>query len=382
MTRLKGELEGARQELMNKENARKTLEAEVEALTAQLDAGQGEVKIVKAEVVKAQRSCMETQRVLDDLKTRQQKVREEGLKKLTARMLWKSIRFEFDAWREVASAALHLRKVSYLEEERDDRSKALEEAVATADRLERDIAALKDEMAAQQAASLEKVRTLTAEMRDEAEQEIARMRERFEEAIAAESEEKRRLKEQIDVLHATGEAEAARRMAEIGDLREKLEEAIATKEQLLKDMTKALGVKEEELAVFEERQKMNEAARQKRAIEVCSRVVGHWQHRVSGAAFESWRLHEMEQRRMRELCSRVVVKMMKRGMDAAFVFWQAQATRQRRTREVCARAVTKMQRLGVDCAFTTWREDVEEQKAERALEAAERAKAEAVVEAA
>lgn len=282
MTRLKGELEGARQELMNKENARKTLEAEVEALTAQLDAGQGEVKIVKAEVVKAQRSCMETQRVLDDLKTRQQKVREEGLKKLTARMLWKSIRFEFDAWREVASAALHLRKVSYLEEERDDRSKALEEAVATADRLERDIAALKDEMAAQQAASLEKVRTLTAEMRDEAEQEIARMRERFEEAIAAESEEKRRLKEQIDVLHATGEAEAARRMAEIGDLREKLEEAIATKEQLLKDMTKALGVKEEELAVFEERQKMNEAARQKRAIEVCSRVVGHWQHRVSG----------------------------------------------------------------------------------------------------
>ena len=171
-------------------------------------------------------------------------------------------------------------------------------------------------------------------------------------------------------------------MAEIGDLREKLEEAIATKEQLLKDMTKALGVKEEELAVFEERQKMNEAARQKRAIEVCSRVVGHWQHRVSGAAFESWRLHEMEQRRMRELCSRVVVKMMKRGMDAAFVFWQAQATRQRMTREVCARAVTKMQRLGVDCAFTTWREDVEEQKAERALEAAERAKAEAVVEAA
>ena len=144
------------------------------------------MKIVKAEVVKAQRSCMETQRVLDDLKTRQQKVREEGLKKLTARMLWKSIRFEFDAWREVASAALHLRKVSYLEEERDDRSKALEEAVATADRLERDIAALKDEMAAQQAASLEKVRTLTAEMRDEAEQEIARMRERFEEAIAAE----------------------------------------------------------------------------------------------------------------------------------------------------------------------------------------------------
>ena len=77
LSKLAGELEGARQELMKSENARKELEAEVEALTAQLDAGQGEVKIVKAEMVRVQRSCMETQSLIDDLKKRQQKVREE-----------------------------------------------------------------------------------------------------------------------------------------------------------------------------------------------------------------------------------------------------------------------------------------------------------------
>jgi hypothetical protein len=215
LSKVAGELEGARQELMKSENARKGLEAEVEALTAQLDAGQGEVKIVKAEMVRAQRSCMETQSLIDDLKKRQQKVREEGLKKLTARMLWKSVRFEFDVWRGETTASLHLLKVGYLEEERDERAKALGEAVAAADKLERDISTLKEAMASQQAASLDKVKSLTAEMQDEA----AR---RMEEAAAA----------------------LADREAEIAGLREKLKETELAKEQLLADMSQALGLKD------------------------------------------------------------------------------------------------------------------------------------------
>jgi hypothetical protein len=202
LSKLAGELEGARQELMKSENARKELEAEVEALTAQLDAGQGEVKIVKAEMVRAQRSCMETQSLIDDLKKRQQKVREEGLKKLMARMLWKSVRFEFDAWRGETTASLHLLRVGYLEEERDERAKALGEAVAAADKLERDISTLKEAMASQQAASLDKVKTLTAEMQDEA----AR---RMEEAAAA-----------LSSAVSAKETEIAQQAAQIADLKE------------------------------------------------------------------------------------------------------------------------------------------------------------------
>jgi chromosome segregation ATPase len=195
------------------------------------------------------------------------------------------VRFEFDAWRGETTASLHLLRVGYLEEERDERAKALGEAVAAADKLERDISTLKEAMASQQAASLDKVKSLTAEMQDEAarrmeeaaaaladrEAEIAGLREKLKETelakeqLLADMSQALGLKDAAEKARAESTMEAAERAgigarelskvagelegarAEIAGLREKLKETELAKEQLLTDMSQALGLKEEEL---------------------------------------------------------------------------------------------------------------------------------------
>jgi len=171
--------------------AMKQLQAQVESLCAELDEGRGEVRIVRAEVVKAQRSCMETQKILDTVQDTQRKLRDERLKKFTARMLWKTARFEFDAWREMTTASLHLLKVSWLEEERTDKATSLEEALATAGKLKQDVSTLEDEVVALKAAA-----------------------SAMGEHATAQDEEKRRLLEHIDMLQSAGEAMSGRMKGE------------------------------------------------------------------------------------------------------------------------------------------------------------------------
>jgi chromosome segregation ATPase len=302
------QLEGARQELMKSESARKGLEAEVEAL----------VKIVKAE--------------------------------------------------------------------RDERATALAEAVAAADKLERDIATLKEAMASQQAASWDQIETLTAEMQDEA----AR---RTEEAVAA----------------------LADREAEIARLREKLKETELAKEQLMTDMSQTLGALGEAVAAADKLEQKVEDMKQQQArgsetlrgsmikarertmrkivsrmIRIClaralerwhsrtveakcfrntmTRIVHRLGNRCAALALEAWCSH-MEDARYASaaekhrivLVRRSLKRMLNKLLASAFSTIHVNAWDQKVMRLKAKRIVKRLRNSAVNRAFALWFEHTREQ---------------------
>jgi len=303
------QLEGARQELMKSENARKGLEAEVKAL----------LKIVKAE--------------------------------------------------------------------RDERARASVEAVATTNKLERDIATLKEAMASQQAASWDQVETLTAEMQDEA----AR---RTEEAVAA----------------------LADREAEIAGWREKLKETELANEQLLTDLSQALGALGEAVAAADKLEQKVEDMKQQQAqgsetlrgsmikarertmrkivsrmIRMClaralerwhsrtveakcfrntmTRIVHRLGNRCAALALEAWFSHMEDARNASAaekhrvvLVRRSLKRMLNKLLASAFSTIHVNARDQRVMRLKAKRIVKRLRNSAVNRAFARWYAHTREQK--------------------
>jgi len=208
----------------------------------------------------------------------------------------------------------------------------------------------------------------------------------------AEEEEKRRLKGQIDMLQAFGETAAGRHAAEMADmgktlentasryareagdreaeiagLREKLKETELAKEQLLTDMSQALGLKEEELAALERRRKEDEmalvAAEKVKAEAVAEAVVKKVCSRMSKRLIRSgcctWKQHTTDQKRLKHAAACVVVRWRLLLLRSRFGAWCQKALEQRCFLRAASKVLNRMRKMSLALALQRWKDIME-----------------------
>lgn len=104
---------------------KRTLESQVEALTAELEDRQGQVELVQVQVTRAQRSCREVQQVYDDSVKKHLEHRNRISLALAQKLMRKSIKDEFDSWRDMTQAFVNERKIQWLEEDQSSKNKEI-----------------------------------------------------------------------------------------------------------------------------------------------------------------------------------------------------------------------------------------------------------------
>ena len=94
----------------------------------------------------------------------------------------------------------------------------------------------------------------------------------------------------------------------------------------------------------------------RRGAGIVQRMLQHWTHQTSAAAFECWHVHALKQKHMEQVCTHMVQKMLNHSLDVAMMTWKDHARKQRRATAVCARVVGHWLHRVSAHALETWRD--------------------------
>ena len=109
------------------------------------------------------------------------------------------------------------------------------------------------------------------------------------------------------------------------------------------------------------------ASEQKKLKTLFTRVLHHLLNRKLSITFETWREHSLAQKRMETVGGRIIARMLNGTLAAALVKWREHASEQRHMQDVCSRVLLKVMHRGLDLAFCTWKRRSSEQKEQRAV---------------
>ena len=152
---MRGELEqtdSARMEAVRKledaqaewEGVKGKLEAQVMALTDELEAGNESVEIVKVQAVKAQRAVQTTQKALEDTEAKYREHRGRMVAKLAVKFMQSQLRGEFDTWRDLTIASKLDLRMSWMDEERESLESQVKAEREEKERLAGEVAAMQE----------------------------------------------------------------------------------------------------------------------------------------------------------------------------------------------------------------------------------------------
>ena len=128
------------------DKARRDLESQLESLAAELEDGKGEMEKIQVKAARAQRS---SQKMVEESESRNRDHRERMAERLAGKVLGKSGREEFEAWRAATAESVRDRKVSWMVYSATTSLNEAQEALAAKDaemrRLEQELGALRQE---------------------------------------------------------------------------------------------------------------------------------------------------------------------------------------------------------------------------------------------
>ena len=93
-----------------------------------------------------------------------------------------------------------------------------------------------------------------------------------------------------------------------------------------------------------------------------TRVLKHWGHRTSAAAFDSWHAHAEEQRRLSKSAGKIVGHWLHRTVSMAYETWHEHAHGQARMRGILRRITERWLHREAAVALASWRESCERQR--------------------